>query len=269
VGPTSLRRPPAPSAAERARSLVARGGTASLLGVRAPMMRPRVHHVWANGSAVLLVPDGDPLLSAEGGPPPSSAAEAWAAGNSAMLELADPTPVPLREPVRGLLWVMGTLTRPDLEMARRWAARVADVRPDPALLDVGHGLTLLLLKPGSIVVSDGDGTAALAPVELAAARADPFCRFETTWLAHLEDNHPEVFQALARHLPAALRDGRARPLGVDRCGLRLRVEMPEGDHDVRLGWGRDVRTPAELCAALDEKISARSPRETGLRGRGR
>ncbi len=256
MGPTSLRRPPAPSAAERARSLVARGGTASLLSVCAPMTRPEVHHVWANGSAVLLVPDGDPVLTTEIGPPAPSAAEAWTA--SAMLELADPTPVPLRESVRGLLWVMGTLTRPDAEIARRWAARVADVRPDPTLLDVGHGLTLVLLKPGSIVVSDGDGTASLSPVELAAARADPFCRFETTWLAHLEDNHPEVFQALARHLPATLRDARARPLGVDRCGLRLRVETPRGDRDVRLAWGHDVSTPAELCAALDEKISARS-----------
>lgn len=254
MGPSTLRRPPAPSPAERARSLVARGGTASLLGVSAPMTRPQVHHVWANGSAVLLVPDDDPLLSATGGAP--SADEAWTAG--AMLELADPTPVPLREAVRGLLWVIGTLTRPDEDMARRWAARVADVRPDPALLDVGHGSTRVLLKPGSIVVADGDGTAALAPVELAAARADPFCRFETAWLAHLEDNHPEVFQALGRHLPASLREGRARPLGVDRCGLRLRVETSHGDHDVRLAWGRDVRTPAQLCAALDEKISARA-----------
>jgi Protein of unknown function (DUF2470) len=143
-------------------------------------------------------------------------------------------------------------------MGRRWAARVADLRPDPALLDVGHGLTVLLLRPGSIVVADGDGTAPLSPVELAAARPDPFCRFETSWLAHLEDEHPEVFRALACHLPPALRDARARPLGVDRCGFRLRVETAEGDHDVRLAWGREVTTPADLCLALTDKISARA-----------
>ncbi len=262
MGPTRLRRPAAPSAAERARSLVARGGTASLLGVRSPVTRPVVHHVWANGSAVLVVADDDPLL-AEVGPTtsPSTAAEAFAAvregaGTSAMLELADPAPVSLREPVRGLLWVIGALSRPEAAMGRRWAARVADLRPEPALLDVGHGLTVLLLRPGSIVVADGDGTAPLSPVELAAARPDPFCRFETSWLAHLEDEHPEVFHALARHLPPSLRDASARPLGVDRCGVRLRVETAEGDHDVRLAWGREVTTPADLCLALTDKMSA-------------
>jgi hypothetical protein len=172
-----------------------------------------------------------------------------------MLELADPAPVALRERVRGLLWVIGSLTRPEPAMARRWAARVADVNPDPALLDVGHGLTVLLMRPGSMVVADGDGTAPLSPVELAAARPDPFCRFETSWLAHLEDEHPEVFRALARHLPPSLRDGRARPLGVDRCGFRLRVETDHGDHDVRLAWGREVATPADLCVALTDKMS--------------
>jgi len=114
-----------------------------LLGARSPATRPAVHHVWANGSAVLLVEDDDPVL-AEIAPatPPSTAAAAFAGAraeggsSSAMLELADPTPVPLREPVRGLLWVIGSLTRPEPAMARRWAARVADVNPDPGLLDV-------------------------------------------------------------------------------------------------------------------------------------
>ena len=128
-------------------------------------------------------------------------------------------------------------------MGRRWAARVADLRPDPALLDVGHGLTVLLLRPGSIVVADGDGTAPLSPVELAAARPDPFCRFETSWLAHLEDEHPEVSQALARHLPPSLRDGRARPLG------RLREHIRAGCRIVRAGRIGGLRAQDRLDQA--------------------
>ncbi|WP_181783928.1 DUF2470 domain-containing protein, partial [Pseudonocardia pini] len=95
--------------------------------------------------------------------------------------------------------------------------------------------------------------AALAPVDLAAAQPDPFCRIEDHWLSHLEDAHPEVFDALARHLPAPLRHtlgARVRPLGVDRCGLRLRVETTDGDHDVRLAWQEEARTADELRTQL-------------------
>jgi hypothetical protein len=61
-----------------------------------------------------------------------------------------------------------------------------------------------------------------------------------------------VFDALARYLPAALRDrkARVRPLAVDRCGLRLRVETAHGDHDVRLAWQEEAMTVAELRTQL-------------------
>jgi hypothetical protein len=59
--------------------------------------------------------------------------------------------------------------------------------------------------------------------------------------------------ALTRHLPPALRrrDSAVRPLGVDRCGLRLRVETPDGDHDVRLAFPGGASTPAELRAQVE------------------
>jgi hypothetical protein len=37
-----------------------------------------------------------------------------------------------------------------------------------------------------------------------------------------------------------------RPLGVDRCGLRLRGETPQRDHDVRLAFPGGASTPEEL-----------------------
>ena len=107
------------------------------------------------------------------------------------------------------------------------------------------------------MLSDGDGCAALTPVDLAAARPDPFCRMEDHWLAHLEEAHPEVFIALARHLPPELghcQGARVRPLGVDRCGLRLRVETPQRDHDVRLAFPGGASTPEELREQINRLV---------------
>ncbi len=254
MGSIRLRRPPAPAAAERARSLTLRGGTATLFGTGCPQpVAPLVHHVRADGSAVLLLADDEPLLgrlrTVPARPPGGGSSEGRVA---VMLELADRAPVDLREPVRGLLWITGWLWLPDPRSARRAALQVADVHPDHRLLDLGHGATLVRLDPGSAVLADGDGSAALGPVDLAAARPDPFCRMEDRWLGHLEEAHPEVLAALARHLPRALRGpgARVRPLGVDRCGLRLRVETADRDHDVRLAFEGGAATPDELRAQL-------------------
>lgn len=241
MGSTRPRRPPAPTPAERARSLAARGGTACLVGTGAPQAAPLVHHVRADGSAVLLLEDDAPVLAA--------IREAPGGEFAAMLELADHAPVDLREPVRGLLWITGRLRVPDPDTARRVALQVAEVRPNPDLLRLGHGATLVRLHPGSAVLSDAEGSAALAPVDLAAAWPDPFCLYERHWLAHLEEAHPDVLDVLVRHLPAELRDlqgGRLRPLGMDRFGLRLRVEAPGRDHDVRIAWAEQATTVDEL-----------------------
>ena len=244
MGSPRLRRPPAPADAERARSLALRGGTATLVGTGCPEpVTPVVHHVRADGSAVLLLADDEPLL------------DRVRTGQAAvMLELTDRTAVDLREPVRGLLWITGWLWLPEPRAARRMALQVADVRPHDRLLDLGHGATLVRLDPGSAVLADGDGSAALTPVDLAAAQPDPFCRMEDHWLSHLEESHPEVLIALARHMPPALahcRGARVRPLGVDRCGLRLRVETPTRDHDVRLAFAQEASTPEELREQLN------------------
>lgn len=273
MGRTRLRRPPVPTDAERARSLALRGGRAALVGTGvAQPVTPLVHHVRADGSAVLLLPDDEPLLRRlrpGGGRGPGGGP---AVGETAvMLELTDRTAVDLREPVRGLLWISGWLWLPEPAAARRMALQVADAALPPGgggtalppdgggtdrcarLLDLGHGATLVRLDPGSVVLSDGDGSAVLGPVDLAAARPDPFCLVEDAWLTHLDQAHPEVMVALTRHLPPALRrrDGAVRPLGVDRCGLRLRVETPDGDHDVRLAFPGGASTPEELRAQVE------------------
>jgi hypothetical protein len=237
-------RPPTPGPAERARTIAARG-PATLLppgstlppvaGERhADRVVPLFHHVHADGSVTVLLSDDRPA------PEPATA----------MAEVVDLSPVPLREPVRGLLWITGHLAPVELGEARDVALDLVEDRPDPRLLDLGHGATMLRLTPISMVVADADGTHPVPAETFAAAAEDPFCHQEAGWLRHLELSHTDVIHTLRRHLPDQLRGGHVRPLGLDRYGLRLRVEAIEGDHDVRLAFERPISTLDELSGEL-------------------
>lgn len=239
---TQTRRPPAPHAAERARTIAARGGSAALLPQAGARTSPLFHHVHPCGTAILLLADEHPLV-----------AQLWQAPRTeatAMLEIADQAPVPLREPVRGLLWLTGWVAALDGQEARDEILAVADVRPDHRLLDAGHGASVLRLTPASMVIADAEGTSSIRPEQFTSATPDPFCRNEDHWLRHLEAAHRDVVSQLARHLPEELRNGHVRPLGLDRFGLRLRVEAECDDHDVRIAFSKPVSTPAELAVEL-------------------
>lgn len=240
----ATRRPPAPSSAERARTIAARGGKAALLPSAEEGLRvvPELHHMHADGVATMLLADDHPLVAA-----------AWQAPRgelTAMLELADSAPVPLREPVRGLLWVTGWLRALEGAEARAAVLEVVERRPDPRLLDAGHGATVLRLTPASMVVADAEGTSSIRPSEFAEAQPDPFALYEDGWLRHLDLSHRDVVELLGRHLPEQLRGGHVRPLGLDRFGLRLRVEAVDCDHDVRIAFAHPVTTPKELASEL-------------------
>ncbi len=206
-----------------------------------PAATPLVHQVRADGSAALLLADEDPVL------------ELIRQRNgevAAMLEITDRAPVDLREPVRALLWITGRVRLPDAESGRRIAVQVADSHPHPDLLRLGHGATLIRLDPGFAVLSDAEGTAALAPVELAAARPDPVLplREAAGWpisrwpIPRCSTRWP----ATCRHRCAT---GRRLACGHWRwiaagCGCAWRP--PTGDHDVRLAWQDGAHTVAEL-----------------------
>lgn len=241
-------RPPMPRPAERAKTIAVRGGPATLMGsVRAAggddqRVDPILHHVHPSGTMSLLLPDTHPLVV--------SACERADVEQAIMLELTDTAPVPLRESVRGLVWITGWLSPLPGHSARECAVRIAETRPDARLLDVGHGTTMLRLSPASVVLSDAGGSHTLRPDGFTAAEPDPFHSYETRWLRHLESDHADVITQLSRHVPRQLRDGHVRPLGLDSYGLRLRIERERGDHDLRLAFSRAVRRPRELAAEL-------------------
>ena len=244
----AVNRPPAPQAAERARTIAALGGRATVHPspddptVALGKVTPLLHHVNKDGSASVLLRADHELVGA-----------CWSAPRgelAAMLELVDTAPVPLREPIRGLVWITGWLRALSENEARQEALGVAEARPDPRLLDVGHGATMLRLLPASLVLADAAGTVGVTKEQFAAAEPDPFCAEEAGWLRHLELSHSDVVGSLARHIPENLRGGHVRPLGIDRLGLRLRVEAVDADHDVRLAFAKPVSTADELSGEL-------------------
>jgi Protein of unknown function (DUF2470) len=252
---------PAPTTAERIRSTCVRAGGALLAVESAEPLTTPLHHLLADGSFAVGVPAG--------GAVPEQLSDCGASGAQTVLELADYAPLPLREPVRSLVWIRGRLHRVPPSEVREMLDLIAAEHPHPALLQVqtpvsrpaaaeGAGSTsdgdtqylLARLEIESVVVTDATGAEAVDSAALLAARPDPFCAFESCWIRHLDTAHRDVVARLASRLPARLRRGDVRPLGIDRYGMRLRVESAEGDRDVRLPFG----TPVDDVIGLGKAI---------------
>jgi hypothetical protein len=262
---------PAPTTAERIRSTCVRAGGALLAVESAEPLTTPLHHLLADGSFAVGVPAGGAVAEQLSG--------CGASGAQTVLELADYAPLPLREPVRSLVWISGRLHRVPPSEVRDMLDLIAAEHPHPALLQVqtpvsrpiaGDGQAetqylLARLEIESVVVTDATGAEAVDSGALLAARPDPFCAFESCWIRHLDTAHSDVVARLASRLPARLRRGDVRPLGIDRYGMRLRVESAEGDRDVRLPF----RTPVDDVIGLGKaiRILLGCPFVNGLRAR--
>jgi Protein of unknown function (DUF2470) len=262
-----------PTTAERIRSACARAGGALLALEKGaehadergdPVATP-VHHLLDDGSFAVALPVD---RAGEAG---------WrAAGSQAVLELTDYAPLPLREPVRSLVWVRGHLQQVPPDAVPTTLDLIATECPNPALLQVDTPKSvpsdsretryaLLRLEIASVVVTDATGAEPVSVEDLLAARADPFCEIESGLLWHLDNAHSDVVARLVSRLPAPLRRGQVRPLGLDRYGVRFRVEGNDGDHDVRLPFHKPVDDMTGLSQAI--RVLMGCPFINGLRAR--
>jgi hypothetical protein len=253
----------APTTAERIRSACVRAGGAMLAVEGAEPNSTPVHHLLDDGPFALTVPRDGMLagMTVAAGPE----------GVQAVLEMTDYAPLPLREPVRSLVWIRGRLHGvPDSEIAALLDL-IATEDPNPALLQVNSDsgadaqYALMRLEIESVVVADSTGAESVGVGALLGARPDPFCAMESCWLKHMESAHREVVDRLASRLPMSLRRGRVRPLGLDRYGVQLRVEGDDGDHDVRLPFAKPVDDVTGLSQAI--RILMGCPFLNGLRAR--
>jgi hypothetical protein len=255
---------PAPTTAERIRTACARAG-AALLAVEgdAPgkAIATPVHHLLHDGSFAVAVPV-------------DSAAEA--SGSQALLELTDYAPLPMREPVRSLVWIRGHLRQIPPGAVNKLLDLIATEYPNPALLQIQTPrsappgpdetrYTLLRLEIESVVVTDATGAEPVRVTDLLSARPDPFCAIESTLLWHLTTAHNDVVARLVSKLPTALRRGQVRPLGLDRYGVRFRVEDTDGDRDIRLPFHKPVDDMNGLSQAI--RVLMGCPFLNGLRAR--
>lgn len=257
----------APTTAERIRSACARGGGAMLAVEGLDPATTPVHHLLADGSFAITVPANGLVYG--------MVVASGANGVQAVLEMTDYAPLPLREPVRSLVWIRGRLHDVPATDVPGLLDLIATESPNPALLQVNTGhreascgdtpYALLRLEIESVVVADSTGAESVCVRTLLDASPDPFSTLESCWLQHLESAHREVVDRLANRLPSPLRRGRVRPLGLDRYGVQLRVEDEDGDHDVRLPFAKPVDDVTGLSQAI--RVLMGCPFLNGLRAR--
>jgi hypothetical protein len=253
--------PPSPSTAERIRSVCVRA-TGAMLAVDGvtPADTP-VHHLLEDGTFAVTVRADSAMVTAV----------ADSGGAEAMLELTDHAPLPLRSPLRSLVWVRGQLRKVPAQLVTPLLDVIVEDEPNHALLQVnsspgsGSDDLLMWLRTESVVIADTTGAESVDIGDLLAARPDPFCAMESCWLQHMDAEHREVVDLLASRLPAPLRRGEVRPLGLDRYGVRLRVERSDGDHDVRLPFAAPVDDVTALGRAI--RVLMGCPFLNGLRAR--
>src|ERR1700679_1705335 len=142
---------PAPTTAERIRSTCVRAGGALLAVDSAEPLTTPLHHLLADGSFAVGVPIGGPVAK-------QVVDCRAAAGASAVLELADYAPLPLREPVRSLVWIRGRLHQVSPSAVSELLDLIAAEHPHPALLQVR--------TPGSGPAAAGDTQYLLARLEI-------------------------------------------------------------------------------------------------------
>lgn len=251
-----------PTTAERIRSACARAGSALLAVDGKDPVGTLVNHLLPDGTFAVAVP--------------VECGTGLVCGTQAVLELTDYAPLPVREPVRSLVWVRGRLHRVPPDSVANTLDLIATEDPNPALLQVetpksapvdGDEVryTLLRLEVAAVVVTDATGAEAVRVEDLLAARPDPFCEVESTLLWHLTTAHNDVVARLVSRLPAALRRGHVRPLGLDRYGVRFRVEGNDGDRDIRLPFHKPVDDMNGLSQAI--RVLMGCPFLNGLRAR--
>jgi hypothetical protein len=232
-----------PPAAERARTIAARPA-ASLHGLGLGACQLWGATTTEAGDVLLVVPTDGVVNTALRNSPLGDV--------PARLTVTDRTPFPLTHPVRGLLqlsgWV-GPVAEYDLT---RLVLEFADAHACDRLFDVGLSATLLRLDVAEVQVEEAGGTATVEPEDFRAARPDAVSRGENDLVAeHCE----ELVQLASRVQRRVGRHDHVRLLGLDRFGVRFRVQSRAGCYDLRVPFDDPLERPADFGTAVGRLLT--------------
>ena len=234
-----------PPAAERARTIAARP-TASLYGLGLGICRLWGATTTEAGDVLLVVPTDGVVTTALRSSPLGDV--------PARLTVTDRTPFPLPHPVRGLVQLSGWVAPVAQYDVTRLVLEFADTVPCDSLFDVGLSATLLRLELAEVQLEDAGGTTDVEPEDFLAARPDAVSRAENELMA----GQCEALIRLATRVQRRVgRHDDVRLLGLDRFGVRFRVQSRSGCYDLRVPFAAPLDGPAGLGAAVDRLLTCR------------
>jgi heme iron utilization protein len=85
------------------------------------------------------------------------------------------------------------------------------------------------------------------------ALPDPLADAAAEIVAHMNEDHADALVTFARILARAEADA-ATMVSVDRLGFKLRIQSGDRVHSARIGFPREVRTPADTRVVLIEML---------------
>jgi hypothetical protein len=169
----------------------------------------------------------------------------------ARLTVTDRTPFPLSHPVRGLVRLSGWVGPIAEYEVTRLVLEFADAHACDRLFDVGLSATLLRLELAEVQLEETGGTTEVEPEDFLAARPDAVSRAEN----ELVTEHCEALVQLASRVQRRVgRHDHVRLLGLDRFGVRFRVQSRSGCYDLRVPFAAALDGPAGVGAAVDRLL---------------
>jgi hypothetical protein len=237
---TTDRQPPA---AERARTVAARPA-ASLYALGLGACQLWGATTTDAGDVLLVVPTDGVMTTALRTSPLGDV--------PARLTVTDRTPVPVPHPIRGLVQLSGWVEPVPEYDVTRLVLDFADIQPCDSLFDVGLSATLLRLELGEVLLEEAGGTTDVDPDDFRAARPDVISRAENELMAQQCGSLMRLAGRVQRRVG---RHDDVRLLGLDRFGIRYRVQSRHGCYDLRVPFDAPLERPADFGAAVDRLLT--------------